>query len=99
MFGGARLGIALAERFTAPETVELLFVDPLQLAGTPDFALRSAGGFTGFGGPPALGGAVLRTGPVSAPQAGPLAIEGPSSAVPGPYPSPAPPRLASSSSR
>ena len=86
--GGASLGIKLAERATAPGTVELVFIDPRQLTGAPDFALRSAGGFTGFGGTPALGGDVLRIGVVSESEQGRLVIEGPGSLATVTYSSP-----------
>lgn len=73
--GGAWLGITLGERASEADVRALTFRDPLQLEGTPPFAVRSAGGFTGFGGPPVLDGDVLRAGSVTAADEGSLTFE------------------------
>ncbi len=61
---GAVSGIILGDRASEPGTTTLSLLDPAfqQLLAEP--AYRSAGGFTGFGGMPALGGRVLRFGTV-----------------------------------
>lgn len=63
--GGALLGVALGERATEQGVQQLRIIDPLSFDATPATALRSAGGFTGFGGLPALSGDVFRSGRVS----------------------------------
>jgi len=62
--GGGWLGVRFGERASEPGVRELTFRDPLLLEDTPAYAVRSAGGFTGFGGPPAFDGDVLRSGVV-----------------------------------
>ena len=62
---GAVLGVATGERASESEVSELVLVEPALLAETPADALRSAGGFTGFGGLPTLPGDVLRAGTVT----------------------------------
>ncbi len=61
---GVFVGIILGDRNSEPGTTTLRIVDPAfeQLIAEP--AIRSAGGFTGFGGLPALNGRVLRFGTV-----------------------------------
>jgi hypothetical protein len=66
LVGGGWLGMRLGERASEPEVRELTFRDPLLLEDTPSYAVRSAGGFTGFGGPPVFDGDVLRSGLVEA---------------------------------
>ena len=63
---GAAAGIVLGDRASEPGSRTLSLVDPAfqQLIAEP--ALRSDGGFTGFGGLPALNGRVLRFGTVRA---------------------------------
>jgi hypothetical protein len=73
--GGGWLGVTLGERASEPDVRRLTFRDPLQLEDTPPFAVRSTGGFTGFGGPPALDGDVLRAGSVAAVDEGSLTLE------------------------
>ena len=62
---GAVLGVAAGERASESEVELLVLPEPALLAETPAGALRSAGGFTGFGGLPALPGDVLRAGTVT----------------------------------
>jgi hypothetical protein len=59
---GMRLGVTASESGVR----ELRFVNPNALETTPSTAARSAGGFTGFGGAPALTGDVLRSGSLTA---------------------------------
>lgn len=58
--GGAWLG----DRASEAGTERLVIDDPALAAATDSAPLRSAGGFTGFGGLPALPGEVLRPGVV-----------------------------------
>lgn len=58
---GGLSGVALGERMSERGIEELVIADPA-LAPDERPALRSAGGFTGFEGAPALIGAVVRTG-------------------------------------
>ena len=67
---GMRLGAAASE----PGFDELRFVDPSALETTPESAARSAGGFTGFGGAPALAGDVLDAGALESLEPGRLRI-------------------------
>lgn len=62
--GGFVAGAAAGRAMSEPGEVRLVFSDPTQMDTTPGLAQRSAGGFTGFGGSPALPGDVLRTGVV-----------------------------------
>ena len=72
--GGALLGVALGERTTEQGVQQLRIIDPLSFDAPPATALRSAGGFTGFGGLPALSGDVFRSGRVSGSDEGGLLI-------------------------
>ena len=66
VLSGAVLGVAAGERASEAAVEELVLVEPALRAETPASALRSAGGFTGFGGLPTLPGDVLRAGTVTA---------------------------------
>ena len=83
---GAVLGMVAGERASESEVELLVLPEPALLAETPPAALRSAGGFTGFGGLPALPGDVLRAGTVTeaaaeAAGAGALVVEAGGSAA------------------
>lgn len=77
--GGALFGVRLGERATEPGMDVVTIEAPERAAGTPAVALRSAGGFTGFGGTPALPGDVLRAGIIQDLQPGAFAIGAPGS--------------------
>lgn len=62
--GGFVAGAAAGRAVSEPGELRLVFSDPTQMDTTPGVAQRSGGGFTGFGGSPALPGDVLRTGVV-----------------------------------
>jgi len=62
--GGAAAGIAAARAASAPSQREVVIVDPATATGGIE-GLRSTAGFTGFDGPAALGGRVVRTGTMS----------------------------------
>ena len=62
--GGFVAGAAAGRALSEPSQVSLVFSDPTQMDTTPEQAQRSGGGFTGFGGSPALAGDVLRSGVV-----------------------------------
>ncbi len=70
VIGGLRLG-AWASR---PAASELRLVSPESLPGATERGLPSRGGFTGFGGPPALQGDVLQQGTVAESQTGAFAL-------------------------
>ena len=72
---GVVLGVAAGERASQPEVHELVVAEPALRAATVAAALRSAGGFTGFGGLPALPGDVLRAGTVAEAEAGALVVD------------------------
>lgn len=74
--GGVVVGIVLGDRESEPGTRTLTLLDPAfqQLLAEPAF--RSEGGFTGFGGLPALNGRVLRFGTVRALQLDPPSESG-----------------------
>ncbi len=63
---GASLGARLADAATRPGHTDLVIPAPALAAGPSADALRAPGGFTGFGGAPALSGYVFRTGTVTA---------------------------------
>lgn len=63
--GGAYAGAAIARDITEPGTQLVVVADPQEFAEIPEWAERSAGGFTGFGGLPALPGKVLRSGSIT----------------------------------
>lgn len=67
--GGAVAGMRLAEQASSPNVEEIVIVAPDALAGPPAGTARSPGGFTGFGGSPALRGEVQRSGSVQNAQA------------------------------
>lgn len=71
---GALLGVALGERSTQQGVQHVRIIDPLSFDAPPATALRSQGGFTGFGGLPALSGDVFRSGRVSGSSEGELLI-------------------------
>jgi hypothetical protein len=70
---GVFLGVRLGERASRADARELSLVDPAGLATYVEDGARSPAGFTGFGGPPALQGEVLRAGRTAA--AGPGHLE------------------------
>ncbi len=72
---GAVLGTVAGERASEPRVEELVLTEPALLAETPAGALRSVGGFTGFGGLPALPGDVLRAGTVVEGREGALVVD------------------------
>ena len=73
---GAYAGAALAAALTAPDVREVVVEDPALSSATPAWALRSRGGFTGFGDLPALPGDVLSSGAVVELAEGRLVVEG-----------------------
>ena len=62
--GGALLGLRLGAAASAPTYRTVAIAAPDGFAGPAATARRSPGGFTGFGGRPALAGDVLRSGTV-----------------------------------
>ena len=74
---GAYLGAAAARDLTEPGTRQLPLENPQSAAQTPAWAQRSRGGFTGFGGPPALAGVVLRSGTIAGSDDGGLTVDAP----------------------
>ena len=76
---GAYAGVLVASDLTEQGTTLLAIEDPTLAEGTPASAHRSAGGFSGFGDPPALPGAVFRSGTVSGSEDGRLTVAGPGS--------------------
>jgi hypothetical protein len=68
--GGGLLGLRLGEAASAPAQRRLTVADPDGAVLDEAAAGRSAGGFTGFGGRPALRGEVLRTGEIKAASSG-----------------------------
>ena len=86
--GGGVLGIRLGDAASAPEVRRVAFVAPETLVGPPRDAARSAGGFTGFGGPPAIRGEVQRSGTVQGVEAGAVVIGSAESSVTVRYTSP-----------
>lgn len=62
--GGGWVGTRLGHSASAPHVDHVSVTAPEALAGPPADAARSPGGFTGFGGPPALRGEVQRSGAV-----------------------------------
>ncbi len=63
---GGAAGVYLGSEVSEQDTRVLSIVDPEFQQLVPEAAIRSTGGFTGFGGLPALGGRVLRFGTVEA---------------------------------
>ena len=64
--GGGYLGVRVADEVTEPGVQRVVVEDPALSRAEPASALRSAGGFTGFGGGAGLGGLVVRTGAIEA---------------------------------
>jgi hypothetical protein len=62
---GALLGARVADATTQPGHQQLVIEAPALAAASRPDALRSPGGFTGFGGAPALTGNVLRSGAIA----------------------------------
>lgn len=73
--GGFAVGMRLGATASDPGVEELRLVSPSALETTPESAARSAGGFTGFGGAPALTGDVLGSGVLGTSEPGSLRIE------------------------
>ncbi len=71
---GGWAGVRLGERASRASSRELEVVDPAALPSGTGAEARSVGGFSGFGGPPALQGAVLRHGAASEVAPGTLAL-------------------------
>lgn len=74
--GGVAAGVALGTRASAPVQTELVLADPALATPAPEAALRSAGGFTGFDGAAALGGAVTRVGAIAGTRDGSFEVTG-----------------------
>ena len=72
--GGIYLGSSVAADVTAPGLQRVLLEDPAQFTDIPPWAARSDAGFTGFGGLPALPGAVFRSGVIEAHEEGTLTV-------------------------
>lgn len=62
LLGGGFAGVRLGEAASRTRVHEIRVADPGALSGVPGLEVRSPAGFTGFGGPPALEGEVLRKG-------------------------------------
>ncbi len=62
LLAGALVGVRLGERASRADARALSIVEPDSLPARSAVESSSAGGFTGFGGPPALQGDVLRRG-------------------------------------
>lgn len=77
LFAGMRAGSLASE----PGVEELRFVDPNTLETTLQSAAKSAGGFTGFGGAPALSGDVLRTGSLASVDADGIRVDEPAASL------------------
>lgn len=73
---GFYAGARIASTVTAPETELIAIGDPGLATAIPAWAQRSAGGFTGFGGLPALSGQVLRSGTVTETSDGMIVVTG-----------------------
>ena len=78
---GGILGVRLGNAASKPNVERVTVVAPQALAGPPQDAARSSGGFTGFGGPPALRGEVQRSGAVQSVEPGALVIGSAESSV------------------
>lgn len=72
--GSALLGASFGRAASAPVVRQVSIAAPEAFAGPAADARRSPGGFTGFGGSPALAGDVLRGGTVEAASGGGIAI-------------------------
>ena len=86
--GGGFLGMRLGDAASAPDVERVTVVSPEALAGPPADVVRSAGGFTGLGGPPAIRGEVQRSGTVQSAESGVLVIGSAESSVTVRYTSP-----------
>lgn len=86
--GGALMGVRLGDAASAPDVERITLAAPETLAGPPPDAARSPGGFTGFGGPPAIRGEVQRGGVVQSVEPGTLVIGSAESSVTVRYTSP-----------
>ncbi|MEE8337206.1 MAG: hypothetical protein V3R95_04030 [Dehalococcoidia bacterium] len=73
--GGAFLGASVAADVTSPGLQRVLLEDPAQFTDVPAWAARSDAGFTGFGGLPALPGAVFRSGVIGEHEEGVLTVD------------------------
>jgi len=60
--GGGVLGMRLGEAASRPSVREIRVTDPAAMTSAIGIETLSPAGFTGFGGPPALEGGVLRRG-------------------------------------
>ena len=72
--GGGWLGIRLGHAASEPHVERVEVVAPEVLAGPSADVARSPGGFTGFGGAPALRGEVQRSGAVQRADAGAVVV-------------------------
>lgn len=86
--GGGLLGVRLGHSASAPDVERITIMAPEALAGPPSDAARSPGGFTGFGGPPAIRGEVQRSGTVQSAASGSVVIGSAESSVTVRYTSP-----------
>ncbi|TAK77871.1 MAG: hypothetical protein EPO16_04565 [Dehalococcoidia bacterium] len=86
--GGALLGVRAGNAASAPDVERLTIAAPETFAEPPQDAARSPGGFTGFGGPPAIRGEVQRSGLVQSVESGALVVGTPESSVTVRYTSP-----------
>ncbi len=71
---GAAAGVGLGHAASEPRVEEIEVTAPRSLTGPPEGTIRSSGGFTGFGGPPALRGEVQRSGPVLSVESGSVTV-------------------------
>ena len=76
--GGSLLGMRLGEAASAPAERRVAITDP-DMATIDTAVARSAGGFTGFGGRPALRGEVLRSGEIKSAGTGSIEVASPES--------------------
>jgi len=74
LVGGVALGVRLGKAASRPGVEEIRVADPGGLAANAGNEALSAGGFSGFGGPPALEGEVLRRGTATEVSAGGLGL-------------------------
>jgi len=71
---GTTAGIRLGHAASEPHVEEIEVTAPRSLAGPPEGTIRSLGGFTGFGGPPAIRGEVQRSGSVLRAETGSVTV-------------------------
>lgn len=62
LLAGGFVGVRLGEAASRTRVEEIRVANPEAASAVPGFEVRSPTGFTGFGGPPALEGEVLRRG-------------------------------------